>query len=81
MVNEALGKMDDLFAGTYEADTYGRRKGMRKGGWSSIAPEKLLAVSRGRRCSNETHESRTDGDVRLYRKGKTATPGVKQPKA
>jgi len=34
MVNEALVKMDDLFAGMYEADV--------KGGRPSIAPEKLL---------------------------------------
>ena len=34
MVNEALLKMDDLFAGMYEADI--------KGGRPSIAPEKLL---------------------------------------
>ena len=34
MVNEALGKMDGLFAGMYEADI--------KGGRPSIAPEKLL---------------------------------------
>ena len=34
MVNEALIKMDDLFAGMYEADI--------KGGRPSIAPEKLL---------------------------------------
>ena len=34
MVNEALLKMDDLFAGMYEADIKGARP--------SIAPEKLL---------------------------------------
>jgi hypothetical protein len=34
MVNEALGKMDALFAGMYEAHS--------KGGRPSIAPEKLL---------------------------------------
>ena len=34
MVNEALAKMDGLFAGMYEADI--------KGGRPSIAPEKLL---------------------------------------
>ena len=34
MVNEALMKMDDLFAGMYEADA--------KGGRPSIAPDKLL---------------------------------------
>ncbi len=34
MVNEALIKMDDLFAGMYEADI--------KGGRPGIAPEKLL---------------------------------------
>ena len=34
MVNQALGKMDELFAGMYEADV--------KGGRPSIAPEKLL---------------------------------------
>ena len=34
MVNEALAKMDALFAGMYEADS--------KGGRPSIAPEKLL---------------------------------------
>ena len=34
MVNEALLKMDELFAGMYEADI--------KGGRPSIAPEKLL---------------------------------------
>ena len=34
MVNEALGKMNALFAGMYEADI--------KGGRPSIAPEKLL---------------------------------------
>ena len=34
MVNEALGKMDNLFAAMYEADV--------KGGRPSIAPEKLL---------------------------------------
>ena len=34
MVNEALGKMEGLFAGMYEADI--------KGGRPSIAPEKLL---------------------------------------
>ena len=34
MVNEALVKMDALFAGMYEADI--------KGGRPSIAPEKLL---------------------------------------
>jgi len=34
MVNEALGKMDDLFAGMYEPHS--------KGGRPSIAPEKLL---------------------------------------
>ena len=34
MVNEALGKMDDLFASMYEAPS--------KGGRPSIAPEKLL---------------------------------------
>ena len=34
MVNAALGKMDALFAGMYEADVKGRRP--------SIAPEKLL---------------------------------------
>ena len=34
MVNQALGKMDELFAGMYEADI--------KGGRPSIAPEKLL---------------------------------------
>jgi transposase len=34
MANEALAKMDRLFAGLYEADI--------KGGWPSIAPEKLL---------------------------------------
>jgi len=34
MVNEALGNMEDLFAGMYEADI--------KGGRPSIAPEKLL---------------------------------------
>uniref|UniRef100_UPI000B2063B7 transposase n=1 Tax=Limnohabitans sp. DM1 TaxID=1597955 RepID=UPI000B2063B7 len=27
----------------------------------------------GQHCSNETHESKTDGDARLYRKGKTAS--------
>ena len=34
MVNEALIKIDDLFAGMYEGDI--------KGGRPSIAPEKLL---------------------------------------
>ena len=34
MVNNALALMDELFAGMYEADI--------KGGWPSIAPEKLL---------------------------------------
>ena len=34
MVNEALGKMDGLFAGMYEVGA--------KGGRPSIAPEKLL---------------------------------------
>ena len=34
MAGEALGKMDELFAGMYEADV--------KGGRPSIAPEKLL---------------------------------------
>ena len=36
MVNEALIKLDDLFAGMYEADI--------KGGRPSIAPEKLLCA-------------------------------------
>lgn len=43
MVNEALVKMDDLFAGMYEADA--------KGGRPSIAPEKLLRAMLLPKCS------------------------------
>ena len=58
----------------------GVKEGVKDGGPASH-PKNCWQFQGADACSNETHESRTDGDVRLYRKGKTATPGVKQPKA
>jgi hypothetical protein len=60
MANEALAKMDLLFAGMYEADI--------KGGRPSIAPEKLLREAYDRRAAQLRGRASGHGRYRCLRR-------------